>query len=79
MPSNNDPSNNDIVTAARTYLGVPWRHQGRGRLRPGAEEVRGLADVVRQMIQLKVIPATRSFPFAAARFVTPKSREEVAC
>ena len=25
------PNSSDIITAARTYLGVPWRHQGRGR------------------------------------------------
>ncbi|MGB8437639.1 MAG: NlpC/P60 family protein [Burkholderiales bacterium] len=26
------PTNIDVVTTARTYLGVPWRHQGRSRL-----------------------------------------------
>jgi cell wall-associated NlpC family hydrolase len=25
------PGRTDIVAAARTYLGVPWRHQGRTR------------------------------------------------
>ena len=26
------PSKEDVVAAARAYLGVPWRHQGRSRL-----------------------------------------------
>jgi len=25
------PSRDDVVTAARAYVGVPWRHQGRSR------------------------------------------------
>ena len=60
-----------LAWTLKGWLALWLRESGRWKDRRQSEKSR--------LLKIKVTPEPRSFPFAAARFLTPKSREEVAC